>query len=174
MEKEGDDMEEFKDRLKKFRKQKNLTQKSLGEMVGASEVMIGQYERGLRNPKVEMISKLASALSIQITDLMDWNELYPNIAKDVEKHNHFAMYMKSLGFDVVYNTEPSMIPMEDVPEQFREDLEGDFIEGETFTITVMYEGEPLILSEEDFNELQKSTSECIEHQLWKIKKNQEK
>lgn len=151
-----------------------MTQDELGKAIGLSGVAIMRYEKGQREPNKSVIESIAKVLGVNPNFLMDWDELYPNIAKDVEKHNHFAMYMKSLGFDVVYNTEPSMISMEDVPEQFREDLEGDFIEGETFTITVMYEGEPLILSEEDFNELQKSTSECIEHQLWKIKKNQEK
>lgn len=162
------------DRIKIARKNAEMTQDELGKAIGLSGVAIMRYEKGQREPNKSVIESIAKVLGVNPNFLMDWDELYPNIAKDVEKHNHFAMYMKSLGFDVVYNTEPSMISMEDVPEQFREDLEGDFIEGETFTITVMYEGEPLILSEEDFNELQKSTSECIEHQLWKIKKNQEK
>lgn len=162
------------DRIKIARKNAEMTQDELGKAIGLSGVAIMRYEKGQREPNKSVIESIAKVLGVNPNFLMDWDELYPNVAKDVEKYNHFAMYMKSLGFDVVYNTEPSMIPMENVPEQFREDLEGDFIEGETFTITVMYEGEPLILSEEDFNELQKSTSECIEHQLWKIKKNQEK
>lgn len=44
-------------KLKELRKEKGLTQKELGAAIGISEVMIGQYERGVRTPKIEMREK---------------------------------------------------------------------------------------------------------------------
>ena len=53
-------------KLKELRKEKGLTQKELGAAIGISEVMIGQYERGVRTPKIEMREKIANALGVMI------------------------------------------------------------------------------------------------------------
>lgn len=52
-------MDDFSMKLKELRKEKGLTQKELGAAIGISEVMIGQYERGVRTPKIEMREKIA-------------------------------------------------------------------------------------------------------------------
>lgn len=56
--------------IKKARKSKGLTQKDLGSLLGVSEVMIGQYERGVRNPKIEMLSRIAAVLNIPLAFLL--------------------------------------------------------------------------------------------------------
>lgn len=43
--------------IRKIRKEKKLTQKELGKLCGMSEAQIGQYENGLRNPKMETLKK---------------------------------------------------------------------------------------------------------------------
>ena len=48
--------------IRKIRKEKKLTQKELGKLCGMSEAQIGQYENGLRNPKMETLKKIAKAL----------------------------------------------------------------------------------------------------------------
>lgn len=55
--------------IKLARKGKNMSQKELAEKIGVSASMIGQYENGLRNPKVDTIQRIACALGI------DWNQL---------------------------------------------------------------------------------------------------
>lgn len=55
-------------RIKDFRKAANLTQKQLGERIGVSGAMIGQYETGVRNPKRETVEKISAALGVHITD----------------------------------------------------------------------------------------------------------
>lgn len=55
--------------IKQIRKQKGLTQKSLGELLSVSEGMIRQYELGIRKPKIETIEKIASALGVSIFTL---------------------------------------------------------------------------------------------------------
>lgn len=57
------------ERIKLARKGKNMSQKELAEKIGVSASMIGQYENGLRNPKVDTIQRIACALGI------DWNQL---------------------------------------------------------------------------------------------------
>ena len=52
------------ERIREFRKQAGLTQKELGERMGVSNVNIGQYERGLRNPRLPQLKKIADALNI--------------------------------------------------------------------------------------------------------------
>ena len=41
--------------IKKHRQKKGLSQKKLGEKLGVSQQMIGQWENGNSNPKVETI-----------------------------------------------------------------------------------------------------------------------
>lgn len=57
--------------IKKIRKQKGLTQKKLGELCGMNEVQIRQYELGKANPKIETVDKIASALGVNIVDIME-------------------------------------------------------------------------------------------------------
>lgn len=63
-------MSSVSEAIKKARKSKGLTQKDLGNLLGVSEVMIGQYERGVRNPKIEMLSRISTALDIPFSSLL--------------------------------------------------------------------------------------------------------
>ena len=63
--------------IKRIRKEKNLTQKQLGEKCGMSESTLRQYEIGYRNPKLETIVRIAAALEIN-----SWN-------RELELLNHF-------------------------------------------------------------------------------------
>src|SRR5258708_16511288 len=48
----------------KLRKRMHLTQRELGRLLGISEQAIGQWERGVRSPTVELLKRLL-ALGIQ-------------------------------------------------------------------------------------------------------------
>lgn len=50
--------------IRRIRQERNLTQRQLGEMVGASETYIRAYESGRRNPKPSSLEKIADALSV--------------------------------------------------------------------------------------------------------------
>lgn len=65
------------ERIKDFRKAANLTQKQLGERIGVSGAMIGQYETGVRKPKQETVERIAQALGT-------------NIGNFYFKHGHFV------------------------------------------------------------------------------------
>ena len=57
--------------IKKFRKDKGLTQKQLGELCNPkiAEANIRKYELGKANPKVETLERIAAALGVSLSDL---------------------------------------------------------------------------------------------------------
>lgn len=57
------------DAIRKYRKQRSLTQKQLGEKCGINEANIRKYELGSQNPKIETLQKIAAALEIPVTYL---------------------------------------------------------------------------------------------------------
>ena len=75
--------------IKRIRKEKHLTQKQLGEKCGMSESTLRQYEIGYRNPKLETIRKIAAALGVYISDLVDdWSKFsQEEISDDLENGN---------------------------------------------------------------------------------------
>lgn len=56
-------------RIQRARKKAGLSQRQLGEKLGLSASMIGQWENDLRNPKVETLQRIAKALNTHIFDL---------------------------------------------------------------------------------------------------------
>lgn len=58
-------------RIKEIRKQKGLTQKQLGDMCGIADSNIRKYENGYQNPKIETLQKIADALGVPITELIN-------------------------------------------------------------------------------------------------------
>ena len=50
--------------IRRIRQERGLTQRQLGELVGASEAYIRAYESGRRNPKPSSLEKIAGALSV--------------------------------------------------------------------------------------------------------------
>ena len=55
-------MVEFGQRLRDLRKQKNLTQKQLADLIGVKNSIISFYEVGDRFPSPEIVIKLAAVL----------------------------------------------------------------------------------------------------------------
>jgi len=55
------------DRIRKYRKIRKATQLDLGYHVKLSDLRIGQYETGKRNPKETVINNIAQALDIEPT-----------------------------------------------------------------------------------------------------------
>lgn len=61
-------------KIKEYRKAAGMTQKDLGEKVGASPISIHFYETGKQSPDVEMLIKLADALNTSVDALLDHNQ----------------------------------------------------------------------------------------------------
>lgn len=58
-------------RIKQFRTDKKITQKQLGDLAGVAEITIRQYETGKREPKIEQLQKIASALNVPVSAFID-------------------------------------------------------------------------------------------------------
>lgn len=66
-------MSTFSENLKLQRQKKKLSQEELGKLVGVTGVTIMRYEKGLREPKLEIVKALANALKIPVAELIDIN-----------------------------------------------------------------------------------------------------
>ena len=56
--------------IRRIRKEKSLTQKELAKMLDVSEPMVSQYEKK-ENLKLQTIRKIAHALDVSISDIVD-------------------------------------------------------------------------------------------------------
>ena len=85
------------EKIKEIRKKRGLTQKQLGDLCGMADSAIRRYENGRANPKIETLRKIADALEVNVTELLNEgdiigsivtdNILQPNAIKDVASCN---------------------------------------------------------------------------------------
>lgn len=59
------------ERIKTARKAAGITQAQLAEKIGSATITVQQYESGKRQPRIEQLRKIASALGLYISDLVD-------------------------------------------------------------------------------------------------------
>lgn len=57
-------------RIRIIRKQKHLSMRQLGEMVGVTEGAISHYETGRRTPPIDVLRRIADALGVTVDDLL--------------------------------------------------------------------------------------------------------
>lgn len=55
--------------IKRIRKEKHLSQRELGEQLGISQQMVGQYENNPTPPKLETVRKIAKVLNVSVSEL---------------------------------------------------------------------------------------------------------
>ena len=71
------------ERIKEFRLKAGLTQSELAEKLGIPYQSIGQWERGLRSPKIETLQKIADALNVPLGVLTISEEEAQRIASKI-------------------------------------------------------------------------------------------
>ena len=71
------------EKIKAVRIKNGLTQKELGALLNVSPAMIGQYESGKRNPKIDTLQKIAEQLGVSTTELIDLPTLTLKQATDL-------------------------------------------------------------------------------------------
>ena len=59
-------------KVRELRKSNNLTQEKLEQKSGVDRTYISDIERGVRNPSLKSIEKLANALGVKLFDLTDF------------------------------------------------------------------------------------------------------
>ena len=65
---------ELFEKIKKFRKEKGLSQEALSEKLGVHKAHLSRLENGKYQPSLEVIKKLAKAFEISIDDLLSDEE----------------------------------------------------------------------------------------------------
>ena len=61
----------FSKNLKYYRLKRNMTKSALADACGVSSMAISNYEKGIRNPDMETINKLANVLDVKIADFLE-------------------------------------------------------------------------------------------------------
>ncbi len=61
------------EKIKLYRDKKGLTQEQLGELIGVKGATITRYEKNDRQPKIEQLTKIAAALSVEINELLPYH-----------------------------------------------------------------------------------------------------
>lgn len=57
-------------RIRKVRKQRNLTQEKLADLAGIDYTYLNMIEAGKRNPSIKKLAKIARALQVSLTELL--------------------------------------------------------------------------------------------------------
>ena len=65
---------EFGKKLKKLRKEANLTQEELADKVDLTVESVSNIERGIFGPKFDNLEKIAQVLNIKVKGLFDFDD----------------------------------------------------------------------------------------------------
>lgn len=75
------------DNIKKYRKKRGFTQKQLAKAIGVTTVTIQNYENCRREPKIEVLSEIATTLNVSLSELLTDQETLTSILfKFVDKN----------------------------------------------------------------------------------------
>lgn len=65
------------------RENKNLTQLELGKLVGVSNTVISNWEKGINKPDADMLCKICYALDVDANFLLDYSQTNTSLSKDL-------------------------------------------------------------------------------------------
>ncbi len=88
---------EFKDRLKQLRIDANLTSEELADKIGVSRSAIGNYEIGLRTPRIEQLEALADLFNVDIDYLLCRSDVVRKKSFDEERVTWLMKQLNSRG-----------------------------------------------------------------------------
>lgn len=152
--------------IKKYRKGK-FTQQELADKIGKTESSIRKYEKGLVTIPLDVLNKIATALEVKVADLMGISDL-----KEMDIENKaFVKYLNSLGYLVNDISEPVIVRKADIIDQIPEHAkewhkEQELIEMENCSVELIKDGKKIILTDTEYEQLQKETKDSIEFRLW--------
>lgn len=140
------------EKIKEARKKAGLSQKELGDKLGVSQAMIGQYETGKRKPKLETLDKIAEALSVDVWDFYAEYELEENPLNKSKQLSSLFKYLDTLGYEFVdgayYNAPLDEIGM----------------------LHIKDENLDIPLTQEDFDKLEHSIKDDVTTEIYRLRK----
>lgn len=99
-------MSEFYNMLRKLREQKKLTQKEVAAALNISPAAYSLYEKGQREPKYDMLEKIANFFGVSIGYLLTGNNDY--IYYHTDKSGIYELHRKAFS-NIIENEEPQTI-----------------------------------------------------------------
>jgi len=84
---EKDIKKQFGNNVKYYRKLRKITQFDFADMIGKSEETVSNIERGIPSTGIELISKIAEVLNVQIEQLFDRNIIEINSNIDMRRND---------------------------------------------------------------------------------------
>ena len=56
--------------IRKYRKQKHMTQRELANTLGMRDAAISKYEKGIVSPSLDVLKKIAAALNVDVIEIL--------------------------------------------------------------------------------------------------------
>lgn len=84
---------EYNEKLKALREDKDLTQTQLGKIFNLNQITISQYERGTRQPSIDILIKYAEYFKVSldyIAGLTDDPKRYWNVKNKINIKNNYG------------------------------------------------------------------------------------
>ena len=82
-------MSGFSETLSRLRKQAQLTQADLADRLGISKSAVSMYERGQREPELELLQAMADVFSVSVSALLGREE--PEVNADPELTEYLSV-----------------------------------------------------------------------------------
>ena len=86
------DKEQFGRFVYQLRKEKNMTQKELGEKLHLTDKAVSKWERGLSYPDICVLDDLSQALDVSVVELLNGERAKPEAVMDTEKVQELIDY----------------------------------------------------------------------------------
>jgi transcriptional regulator with XRE-family HTH domain len=80
--------------IRRERQERRLTIKELGDKAGLSEIYVGEIERGQKYPSSKVLESLATALDIDLADLLEL------MAEEIRYEREPQMTTSAIGFTI--------------------------------------------------------------------------
>lgn len=106
----------FSERLRKLRRERNLTQTELANSLNVSNGTIAMWETEKRQPDLDMVSKIASFFNVSVDYLMGREQKVDNNVAGVQLERQTVRIP-------VYGTIPAGVPIDMIEDSYIEDYE---------------------------------------------------
>lgn len=143
--------------IKRIRKQKGMTQTKLADLAEMKQQQLYQYEKGIREPRIETLVRIANALNVELSEIAnisnsgtmllletcrqyaketgtDCMELYKKLAEDMEKGNKVSLSQYGINedkfkkaFSLVQKKDP-LFQGDVFPEETEQRIKGQIID----------------------------------------------
>ena len=107
-------------KIREIRKQRKMTMKQLGDIVGVTESAIGHYETGKREPSYELLRKISKALDCRVADLFEADE---NSLPVISQEGLEAIeYIANIDIEFIKDHADLILDYRDASEEIREEV----------------------------------------------------